>query len=158
VHDKSSVLGLDWAFIVIWMAATTIAWLIGGFLGPGISLFLTGLAMGALQWIPLQKRLPQPARWIVATAAGWALAQIELILVNPGQAAFLTGIIVGLCVGIAQWLVLHSHYHFAGWWIVMNVVAWTTGFGLLPGAINTGMLPGFITAITLDLLLRSPKS
>jgi len=108
-----------------------------------------------LQWIPLEKRLPQAGRWIVATWAGWGLAVIEMILFNPEQNRFATGVILGVFVGVAQWLLLRNHVRWAGWWVAINVVAWTSGFALVPGFFTTGMVPGVITGITLDLLLRS---
>lgn len=155
MNDRATFLGIDWTFLFSWLMATTVGWVMGGFLAAGVALLVTGAAIGVLQWIPLEKRLPQAGRWIIATWAGWALAQVELIMFNPGQNRFITGVVVGLLVGIAQWLLLRNHVRWAAWWVVMNVVAWTSGFALLPGFFTTGMVPGLITGMTLDLLLRS---
>jgi len=155
LKERTTVFGLDWTFLVYWMMATTIGWIMGGFFAAGISLIVTGLAIGVLQWIPLEKRLAGAGRWIPATWAGWGLAQFELVLVNPSQNTFVTGLLVGLLVGIAQWLLLRNHLPLAAWWVAINVVAWTTGFWLMPGIFTSGMIPGLVTGLALDVLLRN---
>jgi hypothetical protein len=70
---------------------------------------------------------------------------------------FLTGLLIGLTTGSAQWLILRREVHWAGWWIAINVIAWTTGLAFLPGLISTGAMVGLITATALALLLNVPK-
>jgi uncharacterized YccA/Bax inhibitor family protein len=53
--------------------------------------------------------------------------------------------------------VLRSELDWAGWWIVISVVAWTTGMALLPGVMLTGVMAGAITGLALILLIRFPK-
>ena len=80
-----------------------------------------------------------------------------LLIVIPNSIEFVAGLIVGLTTGIAQWLILRCEVHWAGWWIIINVVGWTTGMALLPGFLLTGAMTGAITGYALELLLRYPK-
>lgn len=176
--DKSKHSGFDWAFYFFWLVGTTIGWVVGAFFIAGVSFLASGIAIGILQWLPLDHRLNRASRWIPATIAGWMVGWFLLILLNPGQVPFLTGIILGLCVGFAQWLVLRREVELAGWWIMISAVGWSTGLGLLPGIFNSGttpvfgtstglgslpgffnsgMIPAAITGAALELLLHNPK-
>lgn len=80
-----------------------------------------------------------------------------LLIVIPNSIEFVAGLVVGLTTGIAQWLILRHEVYWAGWWIIINVVGWTTGMALLPGFLLTGAMTGAITGFAMELLLRYPK-
>ena len=66
-------------------------------------------------------------------------------------------LIIGLTVGIAQWVILRRELHWAGWWIIFSIIGWTTGLTLLPGVMLTGTMAGVLTGIALEILLRHPR-
>ena len=65
--------------------------------------------------------------------------------------------VIGVTTGIGQWLVLRRAVYWSAWWVVINVVGWTTGLTLLPGVILTGVMAGVVSGFALELLLRYPK-
>lgn len=147
----------DWGLWFLWMMATTVGWLLGRFLLPNLSVVTIGLAIGILQAFVLREEVQQPLRWILATTIGWAVPGLLLLFANPIGTDFLNGLLVGVSMGVAQWLILRQEVRWAGWWIIMNIIAWTTGFALLPGILLTGVMAGLITATALGLLLMNRK-
>jgi len=65
--------------------------------------------------------------------------------------------VLGAGSGIAQWLFLRRRLHWAGWWIIISALAWTTGLTVFSGVLLSGAMVGAMTGIALDLLLRYPK-
>lgn len=94
-----------------------------------------GTAFGVAHWLFLLRYTPGIGAWIPATALGFALgAAIVFGLLNPqGGEALLPlrishAIVVGLSLGLAQWLVLRATV--AGpthLWIFFSVGAWILG-------------------------------
>jgi hypothetical protein len=80
-----------------------------------------------------------------------------VILTLPAGFDILAGLITGLGIGIAQWLVLRKEVNWAGWWIMISVISWFTGMSLLPGAMLTGVMAGVISGIALNVLFYSPR-
>ena len=137
--------------------ATSVGWVLGRLLLPNLALVTVGLAIGILQWFLLQRRFKKAWQWILATAAGWTVGSAIVYAAIPQGMDFLSGLLIGLSIGLAQWLILRREVQWAGWWIVINVIAWTTGLAFLPGLFSTGALVGLITATALALLLNVPK-
>ena len=141
----------------LWIMATSAGWVLGRLLLPNLALVTTGLAIGILQWFVLQWRFKKAWQWILATTAGYTLgAMLTNAAILPGM-DFLAGVLIGLTTGTAQWLILRREVQWAGWWIAVNIIAWTTGMAFLPGLFSTGALVGLITATTLALLLNARK-
>ena len=151
------ILSFDWALWFQWIMATTLGWILGGLFFSGIPLIASGVAASILQWLVLQGRLSRPWRWVLASTAGWTAGYIFIILALPDELGFLSGVVLGLAVGLAQWLILRAELYWAGWWIVFSVMGWTTGLTLLPGFLLTGTMAGSFTGIALEVLTRSPK-
>jgi hypothetical protein len=147
----------DWALWFQWMMATTVAWVLGRFLLPNLAYVAIGIALGVLQWFVLQKWIRDAWRWIPVTMLGWWLGTVIILLLVPTGMDFLAGVVTGTILGAAQWLVLRREVHWSGWWILINIVAWTTGYALLPGVLLTGVIAGLITATCMGLLLLYPK-
>lgn len=148
---------LDWAFWFQWIMATTLGWVLGRFLLPNLAFVLIGITLGVLQWFVLQHRIQKAWRWILATVAGWTVGSTLVVFLAADSMEFFAGVILGVTVGTAQWLILRKEFHWHIWWIIINVVAWTTGIALLPGLLSTGAMIGAITGIALGLLLQFPK-
>lgn len=147
----------DWAFWFQWMVATAAAWVIGRFLFPSLSTVIIGLAIGILQWFLLKSRIPNAWWWIVVSAFGWALGSLLVLMLIPEGLDVFAGLIFGLTTGTAQWIVLSRFVRWSGWWIVVNIIAWTTGMALFPGIVLTGVMAGLITATAVTLLFKNPK-
>jgi hypothetical protein len=126
-----------------WLSATLIAWVFG-FLASFVAVVLdlpplaraalVGVALGTGQaWALRSRRIPAPA-WVVATAAGYllgVLANLESFGVpRPGEPS--GGVVVGVAVGVAQWLVLRGHAHDAAWWVLFSVAGWGIAGLVLP--------------------------
>jgi hypothetical protein len=139
------------------MMATAVAWVLGRLLLPNLAFVVIGIALGVLQFFVLQHRLRRAWRWIPATILGWWLGAVIVTFLLPSSMDFLAGVITGLSLGVAQWLVLRRELAWSAWWIVVNIVAWTTGYALLPGVLLTGVMAGLITGTALGLLLMLPR-
>ena len=122
---------------------------------------------GALQYGLLRHYLPRMGWWVFATVAGWLLGVLSIAL--PGWLGWtgtplnnldLIFLVMGVAIGITQWLLLRRRLARAGWWIAANALGW----GLL-GLINPGnsvdqswlfilgFLPACATAAMLALLM-----
>jgi len=139
------------------------------FAGAGV---VAGLVLGASQWwalsstalghkgedhgyIPLTPtHISQPARqWIISTFAGAAIGLIPalalatgLVLFSNSLAALLGGAILGLAVGIGQWMILKYISDRGVLWLVVNTFGgaacgWLTLTPIIRG-LPIGMLLG----------------
>jgi hypothetical protein len=148
----------DAAFWFQWIMATTLGWLLGGYLLAHLPVLPGGIGTGVLQWPILYQRIPRAWRWMLATALSWLAGAFLLLLAVPGGLQqLLAGFVVGPMVGLGQWLILRHEVRWAGWWIVVSTMAWVTGLTLLPGALSTGALSGAMTGAALALLYHEPK-
>lgn len=136
--------------------ATSLGWVLGRFLLPNLAFVIIGVALGIFQWIILQQRLRDAWQWILATALGWSFGSIIVMFFMPNAMDFIAGVVIGITTGTAQWLILRKEFYWAGWWIVINVVAWTTGLALLPGILLTGVVAGLVTGTAIALLSQNP--
>jgi hypothetical protein len=158
---NQDILAFDWAFLFYWLMATTFGWLLGWLLLPTIGVVVAGVGAGVVQCFVLIRRIPRAWHWILATAIGW-LAGVVIVLpvVAPGM-GLLSGAIIGAATGTAQWWLLRRQVYWAGWWIVVSMLAWATalaiGLALLPRVVLSGVTAGTMTGLVLNLLLRTPK-
>jgi hypothetical protein len=136
---------------------TTTGWLLGSLLLPPFSLAASGVAIGILQWVVLQNHIWRGRQWVLASVAGWAAGWAIALVAVPPDIRVLAGAVLGAVVGSSQWLVLRREVHLAGWWIIISALAWATGLGLFPGILTSGVMPGAMTGIAIELLLRYPK-
>jgi len=148
----------DTAFWFQWIVATTVGWVLGRVLLPNIASVAAGVGASVMQWPILYQRIPKAWRWAVVSAAAWIVGSILLLTAVPKDIQFLaSGLILGAIMGVAQWLILRHTVRWAGWWIVMSIVAWSTGLTLIPGILSTGALVGALTGISLMLLSHNSK-
>lgn len=124
-------------------------------------------------------RLAVWCAWVVATTVGWMLGSLVVLLVQTwttGAAdAFvksvagsaLLGGIVGLAVGVGQWLVLRREHDGTLSWIAVNVGAWAVAWAIgqamtdsllddywLLGLVPGGLLLAVIVGVCQWLALR----
>ena len=131
---------------------------------------LIGLLTGVMQYGLLRRYLPRIGWWVFATIGGWLLG--VLLIVMPSWLYWRDGsfnldlalILMGLAIGVGQWLLLRRRLPRASWWIGANVVGWgllaliTPGNALNQHALFTlGSIPACVTAAMLAVLMNQVK-
>ena len=151
---KNSTDAMDWALWFYWIIATTMGWLIGVIFFIGIPVIMSGAAISALQWATLHQRIHKAWRWAIYSLTGWIIGYVFFVVISAATQKISTGPLIGLFVGIAQWMLLRKEVNWAGWWIIISTLAWTTGLDIIPGLLTSGALPGALTGLTLVILFR----
>jgi hypothetical protein len=145
---------LDWTFWFYWIMATTLGWLTGSLFFSAIPIVISGVGIAAFQWAVLFKRIQKAWRWMIFSSLGWIAGYIIFVISVPGEMGYLLGPILGGVLGVMQWFILRKELDWAGWWIVVSILAWTTGLTVMPGFLTSGALPGALTGLTLVILFR----
>lgn len=145
---------LDWAFWFYWIMATTLGWLAGSLFFSAIPIVISGVAIAALQWAVLFKRIQKAWRWMIFSSLAWIVGYIIFVISFPGEMGYLLGPILGGVLGVVQWIILRTELEWIGWWILISIIAWTTGLTVMPGLLTSGALPGALTGLTLVILFR----
>lgn len=128
-----------------------------------------GLATAFGQWLLLRRHLSGAGWWMPLTVIGWLTAGLLIFALVPLVDARLLGpgavlVVVGGCVGLAQWLLLRRLPSGGRWWLPVTLLA--TGAILLAGesfnSITESLvfltLPFLLTGAFLWLLLqRAPE-
>jgi len=127
-----------------WVAVTILGWVIGFFVCEALNEFvrttfvdglIIGSAVGIAQWLVLRRRFAPIGWWVVFSIVGFGVGKAIADAATPGIAATvgygLSGAVIGVSVGIAQWLVLQRHLPRAGWWVPANVAAWAVGWTVI---------------------------
>lgn len=137
------------------------------FLAIYIFMPVVGLLMGLLQYGLLSRYLARMGGWVLGTADGWILGLVLIVTgswLNPWPQVpldfRLVFIVLGLSIGVLQWLLLRRRLPRAGWWVLASLLGW----GLLAlfseqtaneyALILVGLLPACVTAATFGLLLN----
>ena len=162
-----------WRFWLFWLLAFLsfpiaglLANLVGSVTSPVRAILagaIAGATLGLVQWLILKSRLPlPPIGWVVATSAGMAVGlAISTVLLGTetaGNELLWRGAITGLCIGIAQWLILRQVLHLpqSVIWIGVVAVGWALGWFVTRAAgIDLGpkwSLFGVSGALTFQLL------
>ena len=122
----------DTAFWFQWIMATSLGWLLGSLVFPNLSSVSAGVGVGVLQWPVLYRRFPQAWRWPLVTAIAWIAGYVLIFVAVPDDLHLLfSGLLLGLIVGLGQWLILRREVRWAGWWLVITPIAWITGLPLI---------------------------
>jgi hypothetical protein len=122
-------------------AAGVAARLVGPVTTPARALLagaISGATLGVVQWLVLRSRLPLlPFWWVVATCAGMAigLAAGATLLGDETGGNELLGraAITGVCVGLAQWVVLQPLVPHALSWVGAVAIGWPLGWFITRG-------------------------
>jgi hypothetical protein len=148
---------LDWGLWFQWIMVTAVGWILGMLLIHPFGLAASGMAIGVLQWMILQQHMEDARRWILASIVGWVAGWLIALIAVPEDARLLAGVVLGLSTGGAQWTVLRREVRWAGWWVIISALAWATGLGITPGVITSGVMPGSMTGLGLEILLRHAR-
>lgn len=85
--------------------------------------------------------------WVLATTVGWVVGfavceALKAFLEN----LFIDGAVIGISVGIMQWLALRGRINRAGWWILASIIGFAVGKAVgdafaqaVPGAVGFGL-------------------
>jgi hypothetical protein len=126
------------------------------------------LLTGVLQYGLLRHCLTRMGWWVFVTVAGWFLG--FLLTALPGWLNWtdtplynlnVIFLVMGLAIGMTQWLLLRRRLALAGWWIAASALGWgllgliTPGNSLDQyGLFALGFLPACATAAMLALLMN----
>jgi hypothetical protein len=131
---------------------------------------VVGLLTGVLQYRLLHRYLPRMGWWVLATTGGWLLGALLLLIsrrldfwTSESFDVSLAFVVMGLSIGVGQWLLLRRRLPQAGWWIGANVVGWVL-LSLITGdtwdqfdLLAVGFLPTCVTAVMFGLLMNQAQ-
>jgi hypothetical protein len=135
-----------------------------------------GAALGLVQWLVLRSRLPSLSIWWAAAtsmgmAGGLAIGTALLGSETAGNELLWRGAITGLCIGIAQWILLRQVLPLpqSVIWIGVVSLGWALGWFVTRAAgidlslkwyvfgMSGALTFQLLTGLALYFLLRSPK-
>lgn len=172
-----TVLGLVAGLALALPLGVPIFAIVGAMAGTPLVLGIVGLSLGTAQWPIIRRHFSPSWLWIVVSAFGMALGltagvtlveQVGRALVGGpvnfrmlGIAARALsfgaiGVLGGVSLGLAQWLVLRKHAPMCKAWIQVN--AWSLGVGLACGSILADAIalrPGSLASTAILLVTGS---
>lgn len=102
-----------------------------------------GAAIGLAQWLVLRRVLSRMGWWVLASLVGYSIGMLAPWMVNRIEAGWMTGLvfflIYGAGLGLAQWIVLRTHFQRAVWWVALIIAAWELAWALPRLAQITGV-------------------
>jgi hypothetical protein len=179
-----------WGFFVLWVLMNAFGGALSliaadAFWNVGIDVFwvtfwtLAGLA----QWIAVRKYVQKAGWWILASVIGGIMAQATIYVIGSiandmglfNVPVLVYFVMMGISVGLAQWLALRKHVRKAGWWILTIAIGVSAVFEGIPAMIEAlgigysalffalygallGAVSGIITGPVLLWLLRHPTT
>lgn len=157
------------SFFESWIGTEGLAHRVSVILTSGILGLIDGLILGMFQWAAVRRLLKNAYGWILATSLGYSLGLMAfwslMILVVSGlvpsgsnlEWAFgigiLDGVVTGVTLGFAQYLVLRRKVQDIQWWvptmIVTMLVTWIVRWYVSPGAsyFAFGIFSGIVMAV-----------
>lgn len=143
-----------WAVIVGWFIANLLAAAALSLLrfiyhlmfpfhvGMLVSSMISGLPIGLAQWIALRRVAPVSTLWILSVSVGLPAALLTLnnpvflgafgFMGNESIMALTLGyVVVGLLVGLIQWMILRGHFAASFIWPLVSSVGLGTGLGIV---------------------------
>jgi hypothetical protein len=87
------------------------------------------MGIGAGQWLVLRRCIARAGWWVVASALGGALVGLAAgTLGNPPPVPVYAAYgLLGLLLGVPQWMILRRHVRRAAWWLMANSAGWALG-------------------------------
>jgi hypothetical protein len=172
----------DWGLGLGWILATTLGWLVGFAICEALKSFLDslsadgaviGISIGISQWFVLRRRIDGAAWWIPASIVGYAIGKFAADAVIQAETGMLgvvlSGVVIGIAAGFAQWVVLVRHVSRAELWVVASALGWAVGWTVISAVDEAVVGPtasayfigatgaaaaGVITGVALAWLLR----
>jgi hypothetical protein len=177
----ASAAGMGLAYIVVFALAILAGVLPMGLLTAATLIVPIAylLCIPLFQWLVLRRRVPRSGYWFLATDAGLIASAVLWGLVNrafPGRTLPIINylqpfggpaslITVGLCLGVAQWVVLRRHLRMPGLWVAASVLGWASAVPVVVEGrfsyalvwIAVGAMTGICTGLALVLLWKQPE-
>lgn len=175
---------IRWMMWLKWVLASTVGFVVGiggslvasSTVSETIASVVFGAISGLVQWFLLRKIFRHSGWWILANVLGISLGfATTRIILWTGQFELASNLgfgLLGLMVGISQWLVLHKNFRKAGWWVLVSVVGWVAaGYATLliiflplpefiaicAGYAISGIIVGVFTGLMLIFLKKFPR-
>ena len=131
-----------WIFWVLAFLSFPVAGLLATFVGPVttpvralIAGAISGVTLGLIQWLVLKLRLPVLSIWwavamSIGMAVGLAFSTVLFGSETGGNELLWRAAITGLCIGIAQWIILRQVLPLpqSVIWIGVVSLGWTLGW------------------------------
>ena len=127
------------------------------------SLYLIcGISIGAAQWLVLKDYLKKSWWWIFTNALGFGLFSLSYRFVADGIyllrnawgiQGILFGSVLGLTMGILQWLFLKNRFQKSVWWVLASIGGGVLLISLMQkyfAAFLFGALTGFVLLLYFD--------
>ena len=114
---------------------------------------LLGAAMGTLQWLVLRRHFSQAGWWVAASAVGGTLVGIGAASYGSKVKVNLVIVygLVGIILGVLQWLVLRRRISRSGWWMVVSLLGWALTVPVVRSLDRLGLMRGLSETIGLIL-------
>ncbi len=167
----------DWQFILFWALTNAIGLALGFFLGIGLAggapneTIIAGAIISAIVigWIEMLLLMLQRVRvgwwWIVNTTVAlftWGAAYQLYRAIGAWS-----GLIMGLLLGMFQYINLRNKVERAGLWSIANLIGWGVALALFPWLISfidwmlvwaiCGLIGGAITGWVMSRLVHHPQ-
>ena len=171
-------------FGLLWVVANVVGWIVGFALCEALKAFVStlfvdglviGTGIGLAQWLVLRRRLPRVGWWVVLSIIGFGVGigvgEALVASVSSPLRDVLDGALIGVSVGVAQWLLLRLRVSGSELWLPANVFGWAIGWTLIAlgeasetwpvvavyavGAVGAA-IAAVVTGVTLISLLRRP--
>ena len=138
---------------------------------PYIAFPAFALLISIAQLMVLSSYISHNGWWILASLAGWSLGCATIVFIGSFisfvyvQATMSTLVIMGTCLGLAQWVILRRYRVAVIWWIPASILGWCL-LGLLVGRAFTrliqftliGTIPALLTGVALAFMINDPSA
>lgn len=137
------LVAVGWRFFLWWML-TFLGFPLGGVLAlvvvgsvdgatsGTLAGALAGAVIGAAQWLVLRRYLTAGVLWVLVTALGVAIGDgLGALLTGAGTGIgdlLITGLVIGVAVGLLQWAHLSGRVPAASLWVAVVGAAWPIGW------------------------------
>ena len=127
-------------------------WLFGAGLAETADTIIIGAVVTLVQMSVLRRHSDQGnwRRWGLVTMLAWMLTG----MLSRFSLSELGGLMLGLTLGIAQWLALHRLAH-RKWWVLVSTLAWAPIWSL-SASLNTGLYQAIGGTMTGSIYERGP--
>jgi len=109
VRKQSECTQVGWSFLLWWVLASAVGWVVGLTLATEVGLAMNDLMLPVVNWAVLNKQ-----NFIAGFA--WELGGVVIDV--------LFGAVLGTVIGTLQWLVLRGKISKAAWWVLASAVGW----------------------------------
>jgi hypothetical protein len=167
----------DWQFIIFWALTSAIGLSLGFFIGLGLAggapneTIITGAIIGAIVigWIEMLllalQRVQVKVWWVINTVVAlftWGAAYPIYQAMN-----IWSGLIMGLLLGMFQYINLRQRVERAALWPAINLIAWALALAIFPALLSfmdvllvwaiCGLIGGAITGWLMSRLVHHPQ-